>query len=209
MSENKNVLVVIADQFRADCIGAAGNPVIRTPNLDALAREGTLFSSAFVQCAPCGPSRMCIYTSRYMCSTRSVDNKTPLADAEENLAMHLRKAGYVTGIMGYNDYATDPRILPEGDPRKAGLSYDNFLPGFEVVYRHEFHSPEYFQYLRDKGYPERLCGPCICEEYGVPAEGPGDHLPLRYPAFYKAEDSECQFLTSRATQFIQEHSGKG
>jgi arylsulfatase A-like enzyme len=203
MPDSKNVLFVIADQFRADCIAAAGNPAIRTPNLDYLASQGVLFPKCIVQAAPCGPSRMCIFTSRYLCSTRSLENMTPLADAEENLAAHLREGGYASGIIGYNDYAVDPRILEDGDPRKAGLSYDNFLPGFDVVYKHEFHSPGYFDYLREKGYPEELCGPRICEEYDVPPEGPGDRLPLRYPAFYKAEDSECQFLTSKATDFIE------
>jgi arylsulfatase A-like enzyme len=203
MPDSKNALFIIADQFRADCVATAGNPVVRTPNLDYLANQGVLFPKCFVQAAPCGPSRMCIFTSRYLCSTRSLENMTPLADAEENLAMHLREAGYTPGIMGYNDYAVDPRILPDDDPRKRSLNYDNFLPGFDVVYKHEFHSPGYFTDLREKGYPEDLCGPRICEEYNVPPDGPGNRLPLCFPAFYKAEDSECQFLTTKATEFIE------
>ena len=209
MPDSKNVLFIIADQFRADCIAAAGNPVIRTPNLDSLAAQGALFPKCFVQAAPCGPSRMSIFTSRYLCSTRSLENMTPLADAEENLAMHLWEAGYTPSIMGYNDYAVDPRILPDGDPRKTSLNYDNFLPGFDVVYKHEFHSPEYFAHLREKGYPQELCGPRICEEYNLPPEGPGNRLPLCFPAFYKAEDSECQFLTTKATDFIESRREDG
>ena len=112
MSKPVNVLFILADQWRADCLGAVGNPVIQTPNLDALAAEGTLFRQCFVQTAPCGPSRMCMYTSRYLCSHRTVNNKVPLVDAQENIAMALRGAGYRPGLIGYNDYAVDPRILP-------------------------------------------------------------------------------------------------
>lgn len=209
MSHRSNILFILADQFRSDCIGAAGNRIIRTPNLDELARNGVLFSNAFVQTSPCGPSRMCIYTGRYMCSTRSVDNMTPLTDAEENLGMYLRERGYVPGIIGYNDYAIDPRVLPEGDSRKNALNYSNFLPGFEVILQHEYHSPEYFAYLRERGYPDDLCGPRICSEYNVPPDGPGPHLPLRYPAHYKAEDSESQFVTSKAVEYIRDRAGQG
>ncbi|MBX7256762.1 MAG: sulfatase-like hydrolase/transferase [Candidatus Hydrogenedentes bacterium] len=209
MNTRRNTLLIIADQFRWDCLGAAGNTVIRTPNLDALAREGTLFRKCFAQTAPCGPSRMCIYTSRYLCSTRSVNNYTPLADAHENVVMHIKDAGYQTAILGYNDYAVDPRILPEGDARRTSLNYENFLPGFETGLQHEYHSPEYFDYLRAKGYPEEWCGPEICSTYNVPPDGPGPHLPLRFPAHYRAEDSETSFLAGRATDYIRQRAGEG
>ena len=93
MVKPRNVLLIIADQWRADCLGCAGNRVIRTPHLDGLAAEGTRFTSCFNQTAPCGPSRMCIYTSRYLCSTRVVHNGTPLLAAEDNLAFLLKAAG--------------------------------------------------------------------------------------------------------------------
>lgn len=204
-----NVLFILADQFRPDCLGIAGNPVIRTPHLDALAREGTLFQKCFVQTAPCGPSRMCIYTGRYLCSTRAVDNKTPLIDAEENLAMALREGGYAPGIIGYNDYAVDPRILPADDPRTQEISYDNFLPGFDLALRHEYDSPEYFEMLRRKGYPEALLSHEAIHRPNVPPRGPGDHLPLRYPAHYRAEDSEGRFVTQAAIDYLRERRDAG
>ena len=77
MEKPLNVLFIIADQFRADCLGCNGNEVIKTPNLDRLAAAGTTFTSCFNQTAPCGPSRMCIYTGRYMCSTRSPQTALP------------------------------------------------------------------------------------------------------------------------------------
>lgn len=209
MPDQKNVLLIIADQFRADCLGAAGNSLIRTPNLDQLAADGALFTKCFVQTAPCGPSRMCIFTSRYLCSTRSVDNMTPLPDAEDNLAMHLRQAGYAPGLMGYNDYAIDPRILPEGDFRRTQLNYHNCLPGFDFLLDHEYDCPEYFDRLRAKGYPEALRNHAAIHAPNVPREGPGDHLPLWYPAHYRAEDSESQFVTSKAMDFIQDRRGEG
>lgn len=205
----RNILFIIADQFRWDCLGAAGNRLIQTPNLDALARQGTLFSRCFVQTSPCGPSRMCIFTGRYMCSTRAVNNYTPLMDAHENFVQCLSDAGCRTAVFGYNDYAVDPRILPASDPRTRSLSFSNYLPGFHTIYAHEYHSPEYFASLHAKGYPEDLCGPAITTSYNVPKEGPGDHLPLHYPALYAAEDSECRFLAERACDYIRDNRDGG
>ena len=56
MAEVRNVLFVLADQFRVDCLGVAGNGVIQTPHLDELAREGVRFTKYLVQSSPCGPS---------------------------------------------------------------------------------------------------------------------------------------------------------
>ncbi len=199
----KNVLFIIADQFRADCLGAAGNPLIKTPNLDALAAAGVLFSHAFIQTTPCGPSRMSIFNSRYLCSTRAVENMTPLPDADDNLAAALRHGGYAPALIGYNDYAIDPRILPAGDPRTVSLSYDNVLPGFDWVLNHTYDSSEYFDWLRKKGYPEELLSHKAIHAPAVPPQGPGDHLPLHYPARYRVEHSECRFLTEVATDWIR------
>ncbi len=210
MPERRNVLLILADQFRHDCVGAAGNPVIQTPHLDSLAHEGTLFSKYFVQTNPCGPSRMCLFTGRYLCSNRALTNETPLIDAEENLAMHLQAGGYNPALIGYNDYVRDPRTLPHGHPQKTTPCYDNVLPGFDwVLFHDEYTSQEYLQWLRTKGYPDAILDKIKVSEPDVPSEGPGDHLPLHYPAHYKAEDSEARFVTQTAMDWIRPRAGSG
>lgn len=207
MGKSRNVLFIIADQFRWDALGAAGNTVVKTPNLDALAAEGVLFSECFVQTAPCGPSRACIYTGRYACSHRSIQNMTPLADAHETLPVHLSRAGYRPAIMGYNDYEIDPGLLSCDDVRTRSLSYNHFLPGWHETYLHEYDSPEYFEYLRQKGYPESLLSHEAVHRPKVPEDADRTRLSLRYPAHYRAEDSESQFLTSRAIDFLGRNQG--
>ncbi len=203
MNRPRNVLFIIADQWRADCLGRAGHSLVKTPHLDALADEGTSFENCFTQTAPCGPSRMCIYTGRYPCSTRSRHNCTPLSDADDNLAWYLRQAGHEPGLAGYNDYAVDPGILPDDDPRTKKLDYDNFLPGFDVVLDHEYDCPEYFEALRTKGYPEELLNRKAIHAPNVPPDYKGDRPPFAHTAHYKEEDSECRFLTDAAINHIR------
>jgi len=69
-----NLLFIITDQQRFDALGCAGNPVVRTPNLDRLAREGVRFVNAYSACPVCVPARTVILTGRTIESTRVTAN---------------------------------------------------------------------------------------------------------------------------------------
>src|SRR5262249_55875926 len=60
-----NILFLGADEFRHDCLGAAGHPIVKMPNFDALAREGLRLSRAYVAAPVCSPSRATLFTGRY------------------------------------------------------------------------------------------------------------------------------------------------
>lgn len=150
---------------------------------------------------------MCIYTGRYLCSTRATANCMPLRDAEENLGQYLKNEGYDPVLFGYNDYALDPGILPDEDERKHRLDYANLLPGFRWGLKHEYDSPEYFESLRKKGYPEKWLNHKEIHKPDMPPEGPGEHLDCAFPARYKCkEDSECYFLTDKTMDYIQDQA---
>ncbi len=57
-----NLLFIITDQQRYDALSIAGNQVLKTPNLDRLAKQGAWFKNAYTQCAVCGPARATILT---------------------------------------------------------------------------------------------------------------------------------------------------
>ena len=91
-----NVLLIMTDQHRSDVIGAYGNPVIRTPNLDRLAADGTRFRNCWTQHPVCMPSRASIFTGRYPNAHRVRTNGVRLPEYEVTLAKHLRANGYRT-----------------------------------------------------------------------------------------------------------------
>lgn len=95
-----NVLWFLADQFRADAVGAAGNRVIRTPGLDRIAREGILFSRFYVNNPVCMPSRASMFTGRYPSTHGTCRNGIPLRPSEATLASALARAGYATAAIG-------------------------------------------------------------------------------------------------------------
>ena len=127
MATPTNVLLITADQWRGECLSILRHPVVRTPNLDALAADGVLFRNHYAQCAPCGPSRASLLTGMYMMNHRSVRNGTPLDARFTNIALEVRKGGYEPGLIGYTDTSLDPRSLHHADP--ARRHYGNVLPG--------------------------------------------------------------------------------
>ncbi len=95
-----NILFIMTDQHRWDCVGANGNQLIKTPNLDRLAAGGANFTHAFVQAPVCVPSRASFFTGRYPHAHRNRVNYTPLDRGEVLMQARLKKAGYVTASVG-------------------------------------------------------------------------------------------------------------
>ena len=95
-----NILFLMADQYRFDCLGANGNRIIHTPNLDRLAAQSANFTNAYVQAPVCVPSRVSYFTGRYPHSHKNRVNYTPCDPAEVFLQRMLKDAGYQTGSVG-------------------------------------------------------------------------------------------------------------
>jgi len=123
----KNVLFITADQWRGDCLGCIGHPVVETPNLNQLAMQGVLFRKHYAQAVPCGPSRASLYTGLYAMIHRSVNNGTPLNNRFTNIAREVRKLGYDPTLFGYTDTSADPREFHQEDPLLT--TYEGMIPG--------------------------------------------------------------------------------
>ncbi len=146
-----NVLFITLDQFRGDSYGAAGHPVVTTPTLDRLAREGVRLARHYSQAAPCSPGRAALYTGTYQMNNRVVANGTPLAARFDNIATLARRAGYVPTLFGYTDQGIDP-FQSDGfdDPRLD--SYDGVLPGFAIGHYLPESQATWVAYLRELGF---------------------------------------------------------
>jgi len=94
------VLVIHSDQHRFDCLGAMGNPDVRTPNLDALAADGVLFRNSFCTWPVCTPSRYSLLSGQYVRQHRGRTNACTLAPGTPTYANILRSAGYTTKAVG-------------------------------------------------------------------------------------------------------------
>src|SRR5215207_9834899 len=131
MTERPNVLLICADQWRADSVSALGHPNVSPPNFDALAQDGAMFLTHSGRCTPCGPSRTSLLTGLYLMNHRSGRNGPPLDRRHPHVALEPRKAGYDPALFGYTDTTPDPTGKHPNDP--ALTAYDEgVLPGFTV-----------------------------------------------------------------------------
>ncbi len=97
-----NIILLLTDDQRWDALGAAGNPVIRTPNLDRLASRGIFFENAFVTTSICATSRASIITGQYATRHGVWDFQTALSSSQlaESYLGILKAAGYRLGFIG-------------------------------------------------------------------------------------------------------------
>ena len=127
-----NVVFLLSDSHRADALGVAGHPLVRTPHLDRLAAEGVRFTNVVAQAPLSVPSRASILTGRYPELHRATNNRCSLPPEELTWAEHLVDSGYaavsvgrVQGIYDGFEHVTVPG--KEGD-RRSFRSADESRP---------------------------------------------------------------------------------
>ena len=98
--EKRNVVVLYADDWRFDTLSCAGNPIVKTPNLDALASKGVRFTQNCVTTAICGVSRATLFTGQWMSRHGNKGFKPFKTPWEETFPGLLRDNGYWIGHVG-------------------------------------------------------------------------------------------------------------
>jgi arylsulfatase A-like enzyme len=142
-SPRPNIVVILADDFGYGSLGASGaDPaLIRTPNLDRLAREGRRFTEAYTPSSVCTPTRYALVTGRYCWRTSLnhggvANTLDPLLiePTRPTIASVLKQHGYATGFVGkwHLGYGTAPRVdytkeLKPG-PLELGFDYQFAIP---------------------------------------------------------------------------------
>jgi arylsulfatase A-like enzyme len=196
-----NILLITCDQWRGDCLSAVGHPVVRTPNVDALAAEGVLFRKHYGGAAPCSPARACLYTGLYQMNNRVCRNGTPLDARHGNIALSLRGLGYDPTLFGYTDVSLDPRALAPGDPRLK--SYEGVLPGFTVRQFLPEHQRPWLSWLKARGVDTGAGFPDIhrpAGEFG----GRTDSAVTTAPPVYSKDETPAAFLTGEFVRWLGE-----
>jgi len=121
-----NVLLIVSDQHRLDCVGASGDYPVSTPHLDQLARDGAWFTSAYTPIPLCTPARQALLTGLRAESTGGLWNYdlgsriAPLDPHEYAWPRELKSAGYTSRYIG------KWHVNPEHGPEAFG--YDSWIP---------------------------------------------------------------------------------
>ncbi len=124
-----DILLVMPDQMRGDCLSILGHPAVRTPELDELARQGTLFRRAYTPVASCIPARYALLTGLSP-QTSGVVGFRAKPFATPSLPGLLGKAGYATVLVGRNMHQV---------PASGSCGYQKRILGSTYVSGDEYH----------------------------------------------------------------------
>lgn len=139
----KNIILIMADQFRGDCIGFGGNKKIITPYLDDLAEDGCFFDKGYSPSPTCVPARACLVTGKKASRTGFFSNDFSIPwTFKRTLMERLHDAGYQTINVGKNHFC----------PQRNKLGFEvNLL--YEVQNAENGEPSDYHDWLAKK------CGP--------------------------------------------------
>lgn len=196
-----NLLFIMCDQYRQDAMGAYGNTIIKTPNLDRLAKEGMRFNYFYVAGFPCSPSRAVFLTGLYPHTNGMITNDLILNPQLPTMGTVLKDAGYDNMWIGkWHLAASDRLILDEkGKPIKkekdspqnytnpSKVGFDNYVAGGQ----------DYKEYLEKSGFGEIIKGKRIGGDSTIMQDGhsliPEEHFITTYYA-----NNAVEFLKEKA-----------
>lgn len=152
-----NIIYILLDQVRKDMLGTYGHSIVKTPNLDRLARDGIRFNNAFTPASVCGPARTSLFTGLMPSSHGIIKNGEKGGSGEIPL-----QNPNIANIQGYNSFVigkwhVGTKSVPE-DYGIAGHNFDGYgYPGSQVYKNMVFnqpptHSNRYKEWLMEKGY---------------------------------------------------------
>ena len=124
-----HLVLFLADDHGVEDAGCYGNPDVRTPHIDQLAREGLRFERAYCASPSCTPSRSALYTGLMPARNGAHPNHTPVHAGTQSLAHYLAPLGYRVVLFGKNHVSprsafpfehVEGRIPPAGPGRAGG-----------------------------------------------------------------------------------------
>jgi arylsulfatase A len=119
-----NIIFILADDLGYGDLGSYGQTLIKTPNLDRMAKEGLRFTDFYAGCAVCAPSRCSLmtglHTGHSYIRTNSTPPDQPLRPEDLTVAEVLKNTGYATGVIGKWGLGA---ISSTGSPNKQGFDY--------------------------------------------------------------------------------------
>ena len=214
-SAKPNILYVIADQWRAQAFGFAGDPNVKTPHLDALHAQSVDLKNAVSGMSVCCPARASMITGQRPLTHGVFYNDKPLDPEAVTLAKVLKNAGYDTGYIGKWHLNGGDRegFIPR--ERRQGFEYWKALEC-----SHEYNSSAYYadgpEKLKWKGYDaqaqtedaqqylkdhSKTGKPFFLFLAWGPPHSPYETAPAQYKAMYQAD--KIQLRPNVAPQGVQ------
>lgn len=153
MAQRPNILLLMADQFRGDCLGAEGHPDVKTPYLDMLCERGTRFERAYSATPTCIPARAALLTGMDQRHHGRVGYQDGVVwSYPHTLAGTLAQAGYQTHCAGkMHVHPLRSRQGFDGVDLHDGYLH-HYRNASHPYYEHQLQADDYFYEMQGKGH---------------------------------------------------------
>jgi arylsulfatase A-like enzyme len=195
-----NIILILVDDLGYADLGYQGSKEILTPAIDALATSGIRYTAGYVSAPQCGPSRAGLMTGvnqiRYGYEGNNYNSGLPPVTTLPTMAEVMKKAGYVTGIVGkwhIGEEPLDPEISPWADAP--------WRRGFDYTFIHHGGSSFYFPFGQDRN---SMAAHKFYQPIMEVKEGTQE---VRFPE-YPPETYLTDLFSAQSIQFIKKHRDK-
>lgn len=189
-----NILFIMTDQMRGDCLGIAGHPDVKTPYLDQLAASGTLFKNAYTAVPSCIAARCGLHTGL----SQEHHGRVGYADGVDwnydvTMAGELKKAGYYTQCVG-KMHVHPLRNLLGFDNIELHDGYLHYYRHFDTpFYEHQTIADDYFRFIKTT----------LGADYDATDAGIDCNSFLARPWPYAEEIHPTNWVTNRSIDFLR------
>ncbi len=195
-----NVILIMCDELKADCLGCAGHPQVRTPHLDRLAKNGIYFENGYCASPMCSPARASWLTGLYPRAHQQLINYriTPALKGRPGTSMHaecttlgdaFNQAGYSCGIVG-------PWHLGDDEHPQHGFNDYWKTFGYQGVGNRDrlidYFEKEGVKNLYKKGIPE------------ITDDGDGDYVAFKYGVYSDPIQQRTTWTVDRGIEFFEQ-----
>ncbi|MEN8840265.1 MAG: sulfatase-like hydrolase/transferase [Octadecabacter sp.] len=208
MTKRPNFILFVTDQHRADYLGCYGHPVVKTPNIDAMAGRGVAFDNFYVASPVCMPNRASLMTCRMPANNGVTMNGIPLNQNNVTFVELLKAAGYQTALIGKSHLQTFTGSSPTTQIPAAREGYFRADGDLREAVRHDFQSPIYKVEEPDfwSGPQPNVPTPFYGFDHVELVTGHGDHIGGDYTAWLLEREPNAANLIGEENQLPHDYT---
>lgn len=194
MKKKPNIILLMCDQYRGDCLSFLDHPDVKTPYLDTLAADGVCFTNGYSACPSCIPARAALFTGKTPAHTGRVGYEDGIDwNYEHMMAQELSDNGYQTACIG-KMHVHPPRLSCGFDILKLHDGYIGHYRKASLPYW--MHQNVSDDYMRDK--KDRLG-----EAFDVNGTGVENNSWITHPWIYEEYDHPTNWVVDESIRFLE------
>lgn len=194
MKHQPNILLLMCDQFRGDCMSFAGHPDVKTPYLDTLAAQGTFFENAYSACPSCVPARAALFTGKSQEHHGRVGYEDGITwNYDHMLPEELASHGYQTQCVGKMHVHPSRNLCGFQNVKLHDGYLGHYRSSSIPHYEHQENTDDYLYFLKDH----------LGQSADITVTGPECNSWITHPWIYEERFHPTNWVADESIRFLK------